>query len=78
VVVDRCLKVEHARHMGRMHLGFSASHRRVGFQRQAVCNAVRIEVDAVNYRPPRITSEVTWSTAPKPTSATSPQHGHGD
>jgi uncharacterized protein len=35
VVVDRCMKVEHARHMGRMHwLGFNTGV--VGSQRQAV------------------------------------------
>lgn len=35
VVVDRCMKVEHARHMGRMHwLGFNTGM--VGSQRQAV------------------------------------------
>jgi uncharacterized protein len=35
VVVDRCMKVEHARHMGRMHwLGFNTGV--VGSQRQSV------------------------------------------
>src|SRR6266700_554648 len=35
VVVDRCMKVEHARHMGRMHwLGFNTGV--VGAQRQSV------------------------------------------
>ena len=35
VVVDRCMKVEHARHMGRMHwLGFNTGV--IGSQRQAV------------------------------------------
>jgi predicted CoA-binding protein len=35
VVVDRCMKVEHARHMGRMHwLGFNTGV--VGSQRQPV------------------------------------------
>jgi predicted CoA-binding protein len=35
VVMDRCMKVEHARHMGRMHwLGFNTGV--VGSQRQAV------------------------------------------